>query len=141
MYRVDKWMVGVVATLGLVAMAAVALCAGPMPEVDPKEAGETLMGGISTGAWVLIIAGGGLLVVWLLRLVLIPNLAGKALAWASTILIGAAGAFAPLAHNPKAWLEAIFAGVAAGLAAGKAWDLLPEKAKAKAKAPIKARQK
>lgn len=140
MYKADKWMLGVMATLALVAVAAVAWCQGPMPDVDPKEAGEHLMGGISSGAWVLIVAGAGLLVVWLLRLVLLPNLSGKALAWASTILIGAAGAFAPLANNPKAWLEAIFAGVAAGLAAGKAWDLLPEAAKEKAKAPIKKRQ-
>lgn len=141
MYRLDKWMLGLLSAMALLVMCAVAFAQGPMPEVDPKEAGDTLMGGIGAGAWVLIVAGAGLLVVWLLRLVLLPNLSGKALAWASTILIGAAGAFAPLATNPDAWLEAIFAGVAAGLAAGKAWDLIPETAKAKAKAPIKARQK
>lgn len=98
----------------------------PMPDVNIKEAVDTLIGGISTGAWILIAAGGGLVLVWALRLFLLPKLTGKALAIVSTCLIAVAATGTALIANPSMWLEALGAGLAAGLVAGKMWDVLPD---------------
>jgi len=99
--------------------------AGPAPEVNIKEATDALIAGISAANWVLICAGGGLIVVLALRYVLLPKLTGKALALVSCALIAVAAACIPLIADPTKWLEAIGAGLAAGLAAGKLWDVLP----------------
>ena len=131
--RMGQILIGLLVTM---ALSLVAFAEGPMPEVDPKAATDALTGGISSGAWVLIVAGGGLLAVWLLRLLLLPKMKGKALAWVSTGLIAVAGALGPLSTGVSI-VESIMAGLAAGFAAGKAWDLLPDSIKDKAKAPIK----
>ena len=128
------------AVMILMALACLAWAGdGPLPEVDPKEAANALINGISHGGWILICSGGGLLVIWLLRLLLIPKLTGKPLAITSCVLIGIATVGTTLITSPTDWLNAIMLGVAAGLAAGKAWDLIPEAMTDAAEKPIKKR--
>jgi len=112
---------------------------GPLPDVDPQAAGESLIQGISTGAWILIAAGAGLIVIWLLRLLLLPKLTGKALGITSTVLIAVATFGTTILMAPGQWLEAVMAAVTAGLAAGKAWDLIPEAVTDKMEKSIKKR--
>lgn len=113
------------------------LQAGPLPEVDPKVASDTLMESLKTGAVLLAVIAGGILVIYFLNLFLIPNLRGKAKAVVATILIGAAAALSYLQLNSADWVQAILVGLGAGFSAGKLWDLFPEKAKEKMKKPIK----
>jgi len=129
--------------LGLMLLSIVAWAGGPMPDVDPKKAGDALILGMSGGVWLLVAAGGGLIVIWLLRLLLLPNLKGKALAWTSSILIGLASFGTTIVAAPDKWIEAIAVGVGALLSAAKAWDLLTatKVGNAVMKQPIVNRQK
>jgi len=117
------------------------LADGPLPDIDPSAAGHALERGISSQGIVLICAGAGLVLMWILRLTLLPNLKGQALAWTSTILIALASGATVLTVTPTGWMNAIGAAITAGLAAAKAWDLLPKSLKAAAKKPIKKRQR
>lgn len=119
----------------------ISLADGPLPEIDPSAAGHALERGITSSGIILICAGAGLILMWILRLTLLPNLKGKALAWASTILIALVSGATVLTVTPTGWMNAIGAAITAGLAAAKAWDLLPESVKAAAKKPIEKRQK
>jgi len=124
----------------LLAIACLAwIDGGPLPEVDLEKAGDALITGISTVDWILICSGGGLIVIWLLRFLLIPKLTGKPLAITSCVLIGVASSATTLIAMPGDWLSAIKVGVVAGIAAGKAWDLIPEKVTDFAEKPIKKR--
>jgi hypothetical protein len=136
--RIDRWMIALLVGLGLMALAGVVFADGPLPEVDPGAAGSGLADSIAKGLVVAAIIFGGLLVVYFLNLFLVPSLKGKAKAVTATILVGLAGF---LFHKSQGhdWVAAIVYGLTEGLSAGKAWDLLPEKAKEKMKAPIKAK--
>lgn len=123
----------------LIVWAWTALAQGPMPEIDPGEASKNLFDGIGAKNWTLIIAGGGLVVMYLLRLFLLPNLKGKALAITSTVLIGLAGMATSMVAGGDI-LSAIGVGFTAALVAGKAWDLIPDKVTDAAEKPIKKKQ-
>lgn len=129
--------------VGLTTMALSTLALaqdGPLPDVDPGAAAKTLFEGISAGAWILMCGGGGLVLIYLLRLLLLPNLKGKALAITSTALIGLAALLTSKLAGAD-WLSAVGVGFGAGLAAGKAWDLIPDAVTTAAEKPIKKRQK
>ncbi len=120
-------------------LAVIALAQGPLPEVDVKKATDTLILGISTVNWMFICSGGGLVLIWLLRLILLPKLKGKPLAIASCVLIGIAASLVTLIASPTDWINSIMIGVSAGMIAGKAWDLIPDKLTDLANKPIKKR--
>ncbi len=113
---------------------------GPLPQVEAAKAAKTLFEGIGQGVWLLICSGGGLVLIYLLRLLLIPNLTGKPLAITSTVLIAVAGSLTSLTAGAD-WVTAMGVGLSAGLVAGKAWDLIPDRITDAAKVPIKKRQK
>jgi len=134
MKRIVTWTLTIA---GLLLLAGWALAQeGPLPDVDPTAAGEGLMGAISSGAVVLAVMFGGMLLVYLLTLFLVPNLRGKAKAITATVLIGVLGFFSHKVAGAD-WLSAAIAGVMEGMAAGKAWDLLPENTKDKVKKPVR----
>jgi len=123
----------------IVFVPMILLAQGPMPEIDPGEASKNLFDGIGAKNWTLIIAGGGLVVMYLLRLFLLPNLKGKALAITSTVLIGLAGVATSMVAGGDI-LSAVGVGFTAALVAGKAWDLIPDKVTDAAEKPIKKKQ-
>ena len=112
---------------------------GPMPEIDPGVASKTLIDGIGARNWTLILAAGGLVLMYLVRLIVLPRLKGKGLSITSTVIIGLAAMCTSLVAGADI-MSSIGIGLTAGLAAGKAWDLIPEKITDAAEKSIKKKQ-
>lgn len=119
-----------IAVVALLFMAGFALAQGmPGPEIDPGAAGKGLVGAITGGQWGLVIGFGVMLIVWILRVFVWPNVNPKALPWIA-IAIASLGTFSvAMASDPSKWLGALIAGVQAGLAAAGTWGVMPGKIK------------
>lgn len=134
----------VVSMLGLAGIAlaqdpATPVVAGPMPDIDPGSSTGKLIEGIGARNWTLILAAGGLVLMYLARLIILSRLTGKALSITSTVIIGLAATCTSLVAGADI-MSSIGIGLTAGLAAGKAWDLIPDTVTKKMEQPIKKKQ-
>lgn len=112
---------------------------GPMPEIDPGASAGKLIEGIGARNWTLILAAGGLVLMYLVRLIILPRLKGKGLSITSTVIIGLAAMCTSLVAGADL-MSSIGIGLTAALAAGKAWDLIPDKITDAAEKSIKKKQ-
>lgn len=131
----------VLATVGMagIALAQEPAVAGPMPDIDPGSSTGKLIEGIGARNWTLILAAGGLVLMYLARLIVLSRLTGKALSITSTVIIGLAATCTSLVAGADI-MSSIGIGLTAGLAAGKAWDLIPDAVTEKMEQPIKNKQ-
>ena len=116
------------------------LTAQPGPEVDPSVAGETLIDAIKSGQVTIAIGAGVMLVVWILRAFVFPNVSTKALPWIAVAIATLGTLAVALVSDPAQWIQALIQGVLAGIAAAGTYGLLPGSVKDKMKAAVEKRK-
>ena len=109
------------------------------PEIDPNVAGKGLIDAISQSHWTLVIGFAVMLIVWIIRVFVRPNINPKYLPWVAVAIATLGTAAVALVADPAAWLTAVFAGIQAGLGAAGTYGLLPKKLKEATKAKAKAK--
>jgi hypothetical protein len=112
----------------------------PGPEIDAGTAGQTLLDAIKAGEVTLAIGAGIMLLVWILRVLVFPNVSPKVIPYIAVAIATLGTLAVTLVADPSQWLQAVIQGVLAGVAAAGTYGLLPTKVKTKMKEVVESRQ-